>query len=303
MLPIPGKQNPPNEIDVYLVNDARNFITEDRPHEFLKFVSKLSVSNDFPGTTLVLSLLELILTVNKPSHKHYTAPYIIESANMLFENITNNFPPCWLDVRDSYKRLLVEQLHIELPKNKYDTDGGILKATLSMLETVLQEECDADEPIDDSNASEIEDYAAWEQKNTQRYLFEQLPRDDKLDRIFQVIHLLVKMMEGDLAIWIIRHPKNTSSTMSKPKKMPLIGYFLWPAEECGQINAQVKRILNLFVICISIGIADDKVNILAVSVVYQMVSNADSQVLLFSFAALGQPGVTRYQSVRTAAQE
>lgn len=102
-----------------MVRDARNFISEDRPHIFLKFVSKLSVSNDFPGTTLVLCLLELILTVNKPSHTHYTAPFIIESANLLFENITNNFPPCWLDVRDSYKKLLVEKLHIDLPKSKH----------------------------------------------------------------------------------------------------------------------------------------------------------------------------------------
>lgn len=73
-----------------------------------------------------------------------------------------------------------------------------------MLETVLQEEHD-DDLVDDPNGSgEYEEYYAWEQKNKQRYLFERLPRDDKLDRVFQVLHLLVKMMEGDLAIWIIR---------------------------------------------------------------------------------------------------
>lgn len=88
--------------------------------------------------------------------------------------------------------------------DKYDTSGGILKAVLSMLETVLQEESD-DDLQDDPNASaEFDEFYAWEQKNKQRYLFEMLPRDDKLDRIFQVLHLLVKMMEGDLAIWIIR---------------------------------------------------------------------------------------------------
>lgn len=112
-------QDPPNEIDDYLVRDARNFISEDRPHVFLKFVAKMSVNNEFPGMTLVLCLLELILTVNRPSHNHYTAPFILESANLLFENVTNNFPPCWLDVRDSYKKLLVEKLHIDLPKSIY----------------------------------------------------------------------------------------------------------------------------------------------------------------------------------------
>lgn len=60
--------------------------------------------------------------------------------------------------------------------------------------------------------------------------------------------------------------------MSKPKKMPLIGYFLWPAEECGQINSLVKQILNLFVICIHIGVPDEKVDILAVSVFILMSS-------------------------------
>lgn len=53
--------------------------------------------------------------------------------------------------------------------------------------------------------------------------------------------------------------------MSKPKKMPLIGYFLWPAEACGQINALIKKILNLFVISISIGMPTEKVDILSVS--------------------------------------
>lgn len=52
--------------------------------------------------------------------------------------------------------------------------------------------------------------------------------------------------------------------MSKPKKMPLIGFLLWPAEECGQINTLVKQILNLFVICIDIGIPSDKIDILSV---------------------------------------
>lgn len=95
--------------------------------------------------------------------------------------------------------------------------------------------------------------------------FDSLRRDDKIDRIFLVLHLLVKLMESDLAIWIIRHPMHTNTTMSKPKRMPLIGYLLWPAEECGQINPLIKKILNLFVISISIGMPDDKIDVLAVS--------------------------------------
>lgn len=53
--------------------------------------------------------------------------------------------------------------------------------------------------------------------------------------------------------------------MSKPKKMPLIGSLLWPSEVCGQINKIIKQILNLFVVTISIGVADDQIDILAVN--------------------------------------
>lgn len=75
----------------------------------------MSISNDFPGKVIILTLLELILTVNKPSHDHYTTDFIIQTANHLFENIINNFPPCWNDVRESYKELLHLKLHIDLP--------------------------------------------------------------------------------------------------------------------------------------------------------------------------------------------
>lgn len=75
---------------------------------------------------------------------------------------------------------------------------------LTMLETVLQDEADGDLMEEKNASAESDDFFAWEQKNKQQYLFEMLPRDDKLDRIFLVMHLLVKLMEGDLAIWIIR---------------------------------------------------------------------------------------------------
>lgn len=52
-----------NEIDNYLVKDARNFVIEDRPQEFLKFVAKMSIQNEFPGKVLLLTLLELILVI------------------------------------------------------------------------------------------------------------------------------------------------------------------------------------------------------------------------------------------------
>lgn len=57
-------------------------------------------------------------TVNKPSHENYTTSSIIQTTNHLFENIVNNFPPCWNDVRDSYKKLLHQKLHIILEKSK-----------------------------------------------------------------------------------------------------------------------------------------------------------------------------------------
>ena len=110
-------QDQPNEIDHSLMNDARSFVKEDRPQDFISLVSKLSIGNDFPGSDIILTTLELILTVNEPSHKSYTTDFIIQSATILFENIVNNFPPCWNEIRDSYKKLFHQKLHINLPSS------------------------------------------------------------------------------------------------------------------------------------------------------------------------------------------
>ena len=99
------------------MNDARSFVKEDRPQDFISLVSKLSIGNDFPGSDIILTTLELILTVNEPSHKSYTTDFIIQSATILFENIVNNFPPCWNEIRDSYKKLFHQKLHINLPSS------------------------------------------------------------------------------------------------------------------------------------------------------------------------------------------
>lgn len=71
--------------------------------------------------------------------------------------------------------------------------------------------------------------------------------------------------------------------MSKPKKMPLIGYLLWPREECGQINLLIKNILNLFVISISIGIPANKIDILSVSIILTL---SLSYIFLMKFFSL-----------------
>lgn len=53
--------------------------------------------------------------------------------------------------------------------------------------------------------------------------------------------------------------------MSKPHKMPLIGYLLWRSTDCGQLNGRIKKILELFVVCVVIGMPQVKIDVMAVS--------------------------------------
>lgn len=95
-----------------------------------------------------------------------------------------------------------------------------------------------------------------------------LSRDEKIDRIFIILNLLVKLMEIDLSIWIVRYPFQTRKHMCNITTCPLIAHLLWKGKDCGEMNVIIRNILELFMTCLWIDFPDDKIDILAVSELY-----------------------------------
>lgn len=55
-----------------------------------------------------------------------------------------------------------------------------------------------------NESQDLQCFSKWESKNTQKYSFDVLPRDQKILRIFTALSLYVILFEADLAMWTLR---------------------------------------------------------------------------------------------------
>lgn len=95
------------------------------------------------------------------------------------------------------------------------------------------------------------------------FQFDQLKRDEKVERVFLVLNSLLMLLENDLTIWMLKYGHMPYTALADKQKWPLIAEFLWQ-DAIGDINRQVKDILQLFVNYVSIGFARHKVEYLSV---------------------------------------
>lgn len=96
------------------------------------------------------------------------------------------------------------------------------------------------------------------------FQYSNLTRKEKIDRLFVVLNLLVKLMEIDLSIWMQRYPFRTRHFMSVHDTCPLIVHLLWKGKQCGETNMLMRDVLKLFTISVWIDFPADKTDILAV---------------------------------------
>lgn len=98
------------------------------------------------------------------------------------------------------------------------------------------------------------------------FQYTKLSRNEKIDRLFIVLNLLVKLMEINLSIWIVRYPFETRKSMSNSNTCPLIAHLLWKGkDDCGEANTMIRNIIKVFATCIWIDFPNDKIDIVAVS--------------------------------------
>ncbi len=97
------------------------------------------------------------------------------------------------------------------------------------------------------------------------FQYMKLSRHEKIDRIFIVLNLLIKLCEIDLSLWIHRYPFQTRKFMMNPNTCPLIAQLLWKGNGCGECNTIMRDIIKLFTVSVWIDFPDDKTDTLAVS--------------------------------------
>lgn len=148
-----------------------------------------------------------------------------------------------------------------------NTNDGIFAMSLSMIEILMESN---EEKVTTQRVRRpiALTFNAWEEDEINYEKAKILTRDDKIDRIFIVLQYLIKIMECDLSIWILKNNSNILEHINDIDKRPIIVDGVWGNDgNSGCLNTKSKQILSIFVKSIILKFPYDKVKILSVSLI------------------------------------
>ena len=137
------------------------------------------------------------------------------------ETCLEHFPPCRWDLRPAYQRIVMGRLDAAC-FGRCDQREGLFRNVLHLIERGIethQEEGAGNRRVAAGSkkgttrrrTSEEEDddammynYNTWMLTNRMCYDFDRLARPERFQRLFAVLRVLVKLLEMDFAMWMLR---------------------------------------------------------------------------------------------------
>ncbi|XP_058065916.1 uncharacterized protein LOC131215543 [Anopheles bellator] len=105
-------------------------------------------------------------------------------------------------------------------------------------------------------------FSAWYLNNQQKYNIDLLPREDRFRRLFMVLQLLVKILEMDLAMWILPNPLKARQKFCHASHCPLVAQLVWNGNT-GSVNLFVRKLFQMFVNITALEYPDEDIVVLA----------------------------------------
>uniref|UniRef100_A0AAG5DGN8 Uncharacterized protein n=1 Tax=Anopheles atroparvus TaxID=41427 RepID=A0AAG5DGN8_ANOAO len=265
-------------------------ISEHRPDQFVEFLYQALMRNEFIDSDLFLAGMQLILTINRPSTElqaDYDVPSIVSGSSDALEKCLERFPPCRWDLRAAYQKIVLGHLDAECFK-KCDREEGLFWNVIHLLEYSI-ETGDPEQTNSYSNQRKgrrrgeagaqlqqedpfFSNYNSWVSQNRQIYDFDQLSREERFERLFMSLRIMIKMLEMDLAMWILRNPTKTRQNLCHSSRCPLVARLVWEGDH-GNVNLFVKKLFQMFINMIAlqypsgnIAIFSRLINLVAVAV-------------------------------------
>lgn len=193
----------------------------------------------------------------KSKDAQYSTNFVLSELHNVFITILNAFPPC--HIQDLYLRLFTLHIQIEgLPEKKQ-----ILPTVIDLIHELIYYN---DSPkLDESIKIDFnKNFYQWDLEHSENSSFSKLSRNDRFNRVFMVLDLLVRVLEYDTAMFVSKNLHQFASMIKKKQKIPLICSILW--NEYGNfmaINAAVKNIISLFVVMTALKYPKEKIKIIS----------------------------------------
>lgn len=190
--------------------------------------------------------------------------------------VLNKFPPC--HIRKEYLTIL---------KSPFKVQGSAVK--MELLPTILDRLSDLiflknDGNVKSANSKEVDPYKyfpSWDEENLENMVsliklkrfqkiiknlqeFESLPRNDRFQRLFLLLDLVVRILEYDASIFIIKYSHKFASSIANDSLKPLICSVIWrDFESVIVINSMIKQLIKIFVAMMALEYPEDKIKIIS----------------------------------------
>ncbi|KFB50668.1 AGAP006323-PA-like protein [Anopheles sinensis] len=256
-------------------NHTLEQIPEQRPDQFVEFLYQALMRNEFIDSELFGAGLQLILTINRPSTElqvDYDVLNIVSGTSDALLKCLERFPPCRWDLRAAYQDIVFGHLDADCFK-KCDRKEGLFRNIIHLLEFCI-ETGDPEQSSSHSKhrkgtkkAKQEEDiffsnYNSWMTQNSQIYDFDKLSRAERFERLFTSLRIIVKMLEMDLAMWILRNPTKTRQNLCLSSRCPLVAQLVWDGDY-GSVNLFVKKLFQMYINVIALQYPEENIAILS----------------------------------------
>lgn len=172
--------------------------------------------------------------------------------------ILNLFPPC--QIREQYFQILRSPFRIEGIRVKKQ----LLPSILEQLDDLIF----LNEANYRKSLAMEDDYALnyyiWEQQARENVDFKKLSRNNRFERLFLILDIIVRILEYDASIFIIKHSHKFASSIANDKIKPLICSVIWQDfESVIVINATIKQLISIFVAMNALQYSTEKIQIVS----------------------------------------
>ncbi|XP_052896206.1 uncharacterized protein LOC128303322 [Anopheles moucheti] len=235
-------------------------IRELQPDQFVGFLNQAIMRQEFIGSELFVAGTQLMLTINRPSEElqvEYGTVDIVVGMGEVLEKCLKYFPPCRWDLRSAYHRVVFGQLDAAC-FGQCDQREGLLRNVLHLIEHNIETDRELVhhsglrkrtikrvQMIEDDEMHSY-NYNTWMQTNRLCYDFNKLSRVEQFERLFAVLQILVKLLEMDFAMWILRNPTKTHQNLCNPSRSPLVAQLVWNGDH-GSVNLFIKKLFKMFI--------------------------------------------------------
>lgn len=170
--------------------------------------------------------------------------------------ILNLFPPC--HIREHYLWILKSPFKIEGIPEKNQLLPSILE---QLNDLIFLNEANHKKSLAKSDAY---NFFAWDQLTKENVDFKKLSRNDRFERIFLILDIIVRLLEHDASIFIIKYSHKFASSIAKDKVKPLICSVIWQDfESVIAINATIKQLISIFVAMVALQYPTEKIQIVS----------------------------------------